>query len=1167
MHLRFLFTCFVILSSTLAFSQSKTYNINDNEEYPLLESASDNPSLKNSQRHREFRINPVLQQADVIQKNDTILLDLFEDCKYTAYVTGISTNIAATTMINGCINDYKFSSFFISTSEGKSYIQIDIPEKEELYAANYIHDQGIYFLKQLDYVKNEKPSEVNTTLKNETPENNLQSKSISPNNLRVTDTQETITLLIAYTPEAVRWSNQNATDINNVLDMIMTKSQLVLDNSKTNVKLKLVCATEVDYAEEDLGKDFERLYYKDDGYMDEVHALRDFYYADLVLLLSGKIYWGGMGCLFNGFEDQIISVSDINLATYGYTAIHEIGHLLGCHHYKDHVENPPPNTYNYGWEWHDTKDDRYYCSVMTYGLSDFWPDGNGRARVPHFSNPDVQYNGINTGVANEADNARRIRDTKAIAAKFRVENCAKPSAPNVSITQPTICNGKGSVKLTNLPTNTWTLLRFPDNRIVIGTGPSATVSLDQGSYSYSVIDNNSKCPSSLTQKITIINTTPDAPVLEEIVQTSCTSPIGNVKINHLPDNGELIIHSKAGNTSVIYVTTPVYIDLWPGTYSFSVKNSMGCSSAKTDTIIIKKQPEIPDVPNIAEIKHPECNGLKGKLLFDNLPRKNWELYEVTKTKKILLESGINEYSILTLRPGSHEIFVKLKDGCSSFTTNGVINDPPPSPKEPVVDNITHPTCTNPLGSITISQLPENIGKLKIYNELGDSEINIDRDPLILDLGSGEYSFSAQNSYECYSRMTDKIVINDPPALLKAPNIEARQPGCYETIGYIKLTGMPSGSWEVFDYENTIELLTSGSSTNVSIPKGPGTYKFIVKDSHGCYSEETEETEISLLPTPPAPVAEVISQPTCYKETGMIHINNLSSDSWELLQYLPKKITLRSGEEDMAEVELPTGEYSFISKNEFGCESEESNHIRIDDQPVVAPPEVEISRHPSCTNPVGAISFSDLPEGTWSMTRIPDNKVFTGSGSDTTIDNIPAGRYSFNVTNSESCTSKNSKYIDLFQLSLIPKPTITQKGMTLISSPADSYQWYLSNEPIEGATKKDFTVVKEGEYHVVVNEDLCFSEPSDKIYITINGIGDINAGLNVYPNPADSELFLELPDNNELVQVEIFSVSGELFYSSEFTNLIHINVKQLPSGVYFIKSYNKKIRVANKFVKN
>ncbi len=66
---RFLLTIVFALFVSHSFSQNRSYNLNGDDRYTLEGSVnSDVPSLRNSQRHREFLINPVLQQADVIQK-------------------------------------------------------------------------------------------------------------------------------------------------------------------------------------------------------------------------------------------------------------------------------------------------------------------------------------------------------------------------------------------------------------------------------------------------------------------------------------------------------------------------------------------------------------------------------------------------------------------------------------------------------------------------------------------------------------------------------------------------------------------------------------------------------------------------------------------------------------------------------------------------------------------------------------------------------------------------------------------------------------------------------------------------------------------------------------------------------------------------------------------
>lgn len=79
----------------------------------------------------------------------------------------------------------------------------------------------------------------------------------------------------------------------------------------------------------------------------------------------------------------------------------------------------------------------------------------------------------------------------------------------------------------------------------------------------------------------------------------------------------------------------------------------------------------------------------------------------------------------------------------------------------------------------------------------------------------------------------------------------------------------------------------------------------------------------------------------------------------------------------------------------------------------------------------------------------------------------------------------------------------------------------------------------------------------------------NNKLNIYPNPAEDVLHVELPFNIKgKITVEIYSVVGQLLSSSEVVaeESIKINISKLPKGSYVIKCGNEKEVASKIFVK-
>jgi hypothetical protein len=68
----------------------------------------------------------------------------------------------------------------------------------------------------------------------------------------------------------------------------------------------------------------------------------------------------------------------------------------------------------------------------------------------------------------------------------------------------------------------------------------------------------------------------------------------------------------------------------------------------------------------------------------------------------------------------------------------------------------------------------------------------------------------------------------------------------------------------------------------------------------------------------------------------------------------------------------------------------------------------------------------------------------------------------------------------------------------------------------------------------------------------NGINNLTSisKLNVYPNPASSELNIEM-NNEKVIDLKITSIDGHISLQSSLTQN-KINISELNSGIYFIE---------------
>jgi hypothetical protein len=216
-----------------------------------------------------------------------------------------------------------------------------------------------------------------------------------------------IDVMVAYTRKAAA----NYTDIKrDLVDLAIEEANESFRLSKLpHIKLRLVNAYETDYVEQ--GEHFEHLYRmvdRRDGYMEEVHALRDKYRADAVVLVVDDPAGCGLATRVHADADEAFAVVHHDCAASSYSIAHEIGHLIGARHDRNLDKTMTPFPYGHGYvngtKWRD---------IMSYKES-----CNGCPRVPVWSSPSVLIKGEPAG-APDIDNARVILEQAARVAAFR----------------------------------------------------------------------------------------------------------------------------------------------------------------------------------------------------------------------------------------------------------------------------------------------------------------------------------------------------------------------------------------------------------------------------------------------------------------------------------------------------------------------------------------------------------------------------------------------------------------------------------------------------------------------------------------------------------------------------------------------------------------------------
>jgi gliding motility-associated-like protein len=553
-----------------------------------------------------------------------------------------------------------------------------------------------------------------------------------------------------------------------------------------------------------------------------------------------------------------------------------------------------------------------------------------------------------------------------------------PSVPAIgTITQPDCFSATGSVLLSSLPTGNWIL----NPGAIAGTGSSKLVSgLVAGIYAFTVT-NASGCTSGISDNF-VINPQPEIPTaltIGTITQPTCSNATGSITLSGLPVGAWTInpgaITGTGSNTTISGLTA--------GIYTYTVTNSVGCSSTPSANAIINTQPVTPAAPTIGIIIQLSCTVSTGSAVLNGLPAGNW-----TINPGVITGSGSSK-TITGLVAGTYTFSVTNASGCTSVASaNLVIHEQPVTPSAPTIGAVAQPNCSAASGSIVLNGLPSGNWILNPGTITGTGESTI-----LSGLNAGTYNYSVTNSAGCISVLSANVVINAQPVTPSAPMIgNITQPECTIASGSVELNGLPAGNWTI----NPGAIAGTGLSTIIS-DLVTGTYSYTVTNDVGCTSAVSTNIVINTQPSvPSAPIVGAITQPNCEVATGSVVLNGLPPRNWTIN---PGGITGNTSSVTISN--LVPGTYNFTVTKVGGCSSLPSVNVVIIPQPLTPPaPTVSQIIQPTCSGLSGSI-FISAPIGA-GITYSIDGSTYTNTTGIFTM--VPAGNYNVTAKTPDGCKS-------------------------------------------------------------------------------------------------------------------------------------------------------------------
>jgi hypothetical protein len=255
-------------------------------------------------------------------------------------------------------------------------------------------------------------------------------ETLEPRTLLAAPNPTVVDLMVLYTPSAKADAGGQQIIVDRIRRAVANMN-LILSNSTVNVTVRLVHQEQVDYDDtrDNIHVHGLRLDLPNDGYLDEVPSLAARFGADVVSLwigleaasgpagISGQPLVTDDPATLQGLFSNVLIGFVANSPDYVFA--HEMGHTLGAGH--DRVDDQD-NAYVYAYGQIFKLNGTLFGDLMT---------GSVQEHIPYYSNPDVRFRGIPTGIADREDNARAMRLLSpyvADNAPTAIEDVSPPSA-------------------------------------------------------------------------------------------------------------------------------------------------------------------------------------------------------------------------------------------------------------------------------------------------------------------------------------------------------------------------------------------------------------------------------------------------------------------------------------------------------------------------------------------------------------------------------------------------------------------------------------------------------------------------------------------------------------------------------------------------------------------
>ncbi len=589
---------------------------------------------------------------------------------------------------------------------------------------------------------------------------------------------------------------------------------------------------------------------------------------------------------------------------------------------------------------------------------------------------------------------------------------------------------------------------------------------------------------------------------------------------------------KLNNVPIVGAVDSFYIASVAGAYTAFVTNSQNCSNTSNSVSVAYFAPLNASISVNGLLRF--CQGGSVTLSAATI---NPGVTYTWKQNGIFI-SGATSASYTATTSGNYSL-IEFDGNCYSSS----------APVTVIVDTIPVPTISQPgltyfcAGDTVILQASPSSGAT--YQWM-DNTVNIGGayNATYSVVASGSYTVKVMDSHGCMATSPTSTLTSTPPP---TATISHTTSTTFCSGGSITLSANTGSNYTYQWLQNNVAIPGANSITYSATTSGNYSVTVTGNVTSGCSTTSTYTT-VTVNPTPAAPISAASATDFCDGSTVVLSTNAVAGQN----QQWYKNGNIIQGANNPYYTATQSGTYSVV--NSLGTCYAISSTINVNVTPVPVDT-ITVYGPPLICSGNSYLLQANIGTGyTYQWLRngisIPGANFFTYTATS-------GGQYSVAIT-ANGCVAYATP-INVMEV-VAPSPVasfgVTQTGVQL-SVPATfvTYQWYLNNLLIAGATYSTYVPLQIGNYSCIVTDvNGCYGKSNDIPVYDITSVNKVNAGnenVRIYPNPATSVINIDAGIN---VNVSVYSIQGTVVLHKD--NAHTLDISQLANGIYMVRVFDE-----------